>query len=183
MTRLALTCQLVGVGVLAARLPGVLAPASFRRYALAFPRSVWWGRILMIAVAGWAGWWMYQAVPDDWKWAAQIRSLVVMGVPLAYWLVIQYAEQFLALRSVAALLLLVAKLLVSAADSSDSPWRVVVHVLAYLWVVAGIWMAIAPHHFRDLIRLVMANDQRCRLACALGAAVGAALIALGWWVY
>lgn len=180
MTRLGLTSLLVGTVVVAARVPGLIAPASFRRYALGFPRSVFWGRVLMAVVAAWAGFWLFGAATDEWAW---VRPLVIMGVPLAYWLVIQYAEQFLALRSVAALLLLVAKLLVSTADASDSPWRLVVDVLAYLWVVAGIWMAIAPHHFRDLIRYSMANDQRCRLACLAGVTIGAVLIGLGWFVF
>jgi hypothetical protein len=62
-------------------------------------------------------------------------------VPIAYWLVIQFADQFLALRGLAALLLQVAKVALDAADLSDLPLRLIVTVLAYLWVYAAIWMA------------------------------------------
>jgi hypothetical protein len=54
---------------------------------------------------------------------------------------------------------------------------------AYLWVVAAIWMTVAPHHFRDLIGFMMANDKRCRLACSAGITVGLGLIALGSFAY
>jgi len=62
-----------------------------------------------------------------------------------YGLVIQFADQFLAIRGVAALLLLIAKVTLNAADLSDSPSRLIVTVLAYLWVCAAVWMASAPH--------------------------------------
>ena len=83
----------------------------------------------------------------------------------------------------AALLLLIAKQMVDAADLSLTPWRLVVTVVAYFWVVAAIWLTVAPHHFRDLLGFVMADDKRCRLACSAGIVVGLALVALGVFVY
>ena len=180
MTRLALTSTILGAVIIAGRLPGVIAPAKFREHMRTFPRSVWWGRVLLGIAALWAGIVMFGAATDDWAWA---RPIVVIGVPIAYWLVIQYANQFLAIRGVAALLLLVAKLAVDAADLSELPLRLVVTVLAYLWVCGAIWMAVAPHQVRDWIGFVTANDTRCRTACGFGVAVGALLVALGLFVY
>lgn len=180
MTQLAIASTIVGIVILAGRLPGVIAPEKFRACAMKFPRHIWWGRILMAIVAGWAGIALFGAATDDWAWA---RPLVVIGVPVAYWLVIQFGNQFLAVRAGAALMLLVAKVILDAADSSDLTSRLVVTVLAYLWVVAAIWMTVAPHQLRDALGWAMANNGRCRLVCGVGAVVGALLLALGVFVY
>ena len=180
MTRLAITSTILGAAIVAGRLPGIVAPAKFREHARRFPRSTLWGRILIGIAALWAGIVMFNAATEDWAWA---RPVVVIGVPIAYWLVIQYADQFLAIRGTAALLLLIAKVVLDAADLSDLPSRLVVTVLVYLWVCAAMWMAIAPHQVRDWIGLMTANDTRCRAACGVGAAIGVLLIVLGVCVY
>ena len=180
MTRLAITSIVLGAVVAAVRIPGIVAPAQYRACAQKFPRSVLWGRILMAICAVWAGIVMYHAATDDWSW---IRPLVIIGVPIAYWLVILYAGQFLAIRAAAALLLLIAKAVLDAADLSDAPSRFVVTGLAYLWVCAAIWMAIAPHQVRDWIAIVTANNTRCRVVCSMGVGIGLTLVALGLLVY
>jgi hypothetical protein len=166
--------------MIAGRLPGVIDPARFSQHAQKFPRSMMWGRILSAVCALWALVVMYNAATDDWAWA---RPFVVIGMPVGYWLVVQYADQFLALRGLAGLLLLIAKVALDAADLSELPLRLVVTVLAYLWVCAAIWMAAAPHQVRDVIGFLTANSTRCRAACFLGAALGALLVALGLFVY
>ena len=180
MTRLALTSTILGAVIIAGRLPGVVAPEKFRAHMQAFPRSVLWGRVLIGIAALWAGIVMFNAATEDWAWA---KPVVAIGVPIAYWLVIQYADQFLAIRGIAALLLLIAKVALDAADLSDTPWRFVVTVLAYLWVCAAMWMAIAPHQVRDWIGFVTANNSRCRAACSVGVVVGALLVVLGLFIY
>ena len=180
MTRLALVSTLVGAVIIAARLPGVIAPAKYREHMLKFPRSVLWGRVLMGIAAAIAWVVMYNAATDDWAWA---RPLILVGVPIAYWIVIQYASAFLAMRATAALMLMAAKQMVDAADLSDHPSRLIVTVFAYLWVVGAIWITVAPHHFRDLAQVVMADNKRCRTVCSVGVIVGAIFLALGVFVY
>ncbi|MEI8315621.1 MAG: hypothetical protein WCG79_09250 [Verrucomicrobiota bacterium] len=171
---------LAGTLAIAVRLPGVLAPATFRSAAIKLPRNVPIGRILMGLVAAIVWWVMYHAATDEWKWA---QPLIFIGVPVAYLLVANFGTQYLTLRAVAALLLLIAKQMIDAADASLAPGRLVVTVVAYLWVVTAIWMTVAPHHFRDLLGFLMANDRRCRLACSAGIVVGLALVVLGVFVY
>lgn len=182
MTRLALITILVGVAGIAARLPGVLAPARYRAFLVKFPRSEFWGRVL-ITIAGLIAWGiMFKASreSDEWRWA---QPLIVVGVPVVLYLIYRYGVHYLALRASAALLLLVAKQMVDAADASETPWRLIVTVLAYLWVIAAIWMTAAPHHFRDLIGWAMADDERCRSLCSVGVFFSAVLVVLGVFVY
>jgi hypothetical protein len=171
---------LAGVLVVALRLPGVLRPAAYRDFCVKLPRNVMIGRILITLVALVVWWVMYHAATDEWKWA---QPLVLVGVPVAYWLVIQFGTTYLAMRAIAALLLLGAKQILNAADASDSEYRLIMTVFAYLWVVGAIWMAAAPHHIRDVIGWSTATDQRCRQLCGIGVLTGVALIALGWLVY
>jgi hypothetical protein len=180
MTKLAMISTAVGSLAVAVRLPGVVEPEKFREHLIKFPRSIWWGRILMGIAAAIAWWIMYHAATDDWEWA---QPLILIGVPVAYALVISFAASYLALRGTAALMLMIAKVMVDAADWSEAPLRLVATVLAYLWVIAAIWMTVAPHHFRDLIAFMMANNKRCRLACGAGIVVGLVLVALGIFVY
>lgn len=170
----------LGILIMVTRLPGLMAPRPFRERVLKFPRSVAAGRVLMLVVAVIAGYNLYQAASQHWAWA---RPLVVIGVPLAYLLVIRYADQFLAVRGAAALALLLARVMLLATDRSDDPLRLVVVVLAYLWVVAGIWLAVAPHHLRDVASYLMANNTRCRITCGVGVVIGAVLTALGAFVF
>lgn len=180
MTRLAITSTILGVAVIAGRVPGIVAPEKFGECVRKFSRSVLWGRVLMGVCAVWAWIVLFNAATDDWAWA---RPLVIVGVPIAYWLVIQFADQFLAVRGLAGLILLIAKVVVDAADQSELPMRLVVTVLAYIWVCVAVWMASAPHQFRDVIGFVTVNNTRCRLACFLGMCVGALLVVLGLCVY
>src|SRR5436309_1027091 len=180
MTRLALVSTAVGGLIVAARIPAVVAPAKFREHAVRFPRSAVWGRVLMGIAAAIAWWIMYHAATDEWRWA---QPLILVGVPVAYVLVINFAPNYLAMRGSAALMLMIAKQMVDAADASESPWRLIVTVLAYLWVIGAIWMTATPHHIRDFIGFWTANDNRCRLANGAGLVVGLALVALGVFVY
>jgi len=181
MTRLSLISILVGTLTIAVRLPGVFMPATFRDAAVKFPRHVPVGRILLGIVAMIVWWVMYHAASgDEWKWA---QPFIFIGVPVAYGLLYHFPPHYLALRALAALMLLAAWQMIPPADQSAAPLRLVVTIYAYLWVVIALWMASAPHHFRDLLGFVMANDRRCRLACCAGIVVGLALVSLGVLVY
>jgi hypothetical protein len=182
MTRLALISTMVGAAIIVLRLPGIFWPAKLREHEMKFPRSVLVGRILIGIVALIVWWVMYHAAAesDEWRWT---KPLIVSGVPIAYYLVARYGTSYLAMRATAALLLLVAKQMVDATDLSEIPLRLLVTMLAYVWVVAAIWMTIAPHHFRELIGWATVNDVRCQSLCSAGVALGAVLVWLGIFVY
>lgn len=193
MTLLALYASILGGVLVATRLPGLVNPGMYRRHALAFPRSVWWGRILFAVVAVWAGIVLHGALNqmaiDAQReggrvglWVA-LRTALPVAVPVAYWLVIQFGAPYLAIRAGSALLLLVGNHLVRAADMSTDASRLVVTTLVYVWVVMAIWGTVAPHHMRDAIGFLMANDRRCRLMCGAGVTLGVALLVLGFFVY
>jgi hypothetical protein len=76
-------------------------------------------------------------------------------------------------------MLVVAKLMVDSARWVDTPWRLVIIVWAYAWVIAGMWFTISPWRMRDVIRWVTATPQRLRLISALRLGFGVFVIVLG----
>jgi len=90
---------------------------------------------------------------------------------------------FLAARGLGCLLLLGAAVVLDAAFLATTPWRYVMTLMAYYWVVAGMVLVYSPHLWRDAINYVTRTPQRLRLFAWPGAIFGLALIALGIFVY
>ncbi len=170
----------VGLVMVAGRIPGLLRPDWFREQAVKFPRSVVWGRVLLALAAVIVEIVMLNASLDEWAWA---RPWIAVGIPVGYFLVIKYADAYLSMRAAAALILLLCRVLVGAADRAETPLRLIVTTLSYVWVLLALWMAIAPHHIRDVIGFLMKDNTRCRLTCGVSVAVGVVLILLGVLVY
>jgi hypothetical protein len=96
----------------------LLAPAKYREHVIKFPRSMLWGRVLMGIAAAIAWWVMYHAATDEWKWA---QPFILVGVPVAYFLVINFAPNYLAMRGTAALMLMASTVSRPAAASAKPP--------------------------------------------------------------
>jgi hypothetical protein len=91
--------------------------------------------------------------------------------------------EFLAARSLGMVLLLAAEPLLESAVLRDEPTRLLLVVLAYGWVVAGLFLVGMPFLLRDAITWVTANQTRWRMAVIGGLAYGVAvfLAALFLW--
>jgi hypothetical protein len=104
-------------------------------------------------------------------------------VPVLYFAIINYADQYLAARGFGILLLLAARPMLAAAFVQESASRLVITVLAYIWIVAGMIFVGAPHRLRDTIAWSTRSVERLRLICALRFVFGLALIFLAFAVY
>src|SRR2546423_12678234 len=65
-----------------------------------------------------------------------------------------FVKDFLPVRGLAVLLLLAAKLMVDTARWADTSWRLVITTLAYVWIIAGLWLTVSPWRARGLANLV-----------------------------
>jgi Kef-type K+ transport system membrane component KefB len=81
------------------------------------------------------------------------------------------------------LLLVAAKLLVDTARWADTEWRLVITTLAYLWVIAGMWLTVSPWRLRDLLNWATATERRTRCLSAVRLVFALFLIGLGLTVY
>jgi hypothetical protein len=94
-----------------------------------------------------------------------------------------FVRDYLPVRGISVVLLLAAKLTVDSARWLDTPWRLVMVILAYVWVIGGMWFTISPWRLRDLIQWVTATNDRVRLVSAIRLGFGIVIILLGLTVY
>ena len=87
------------------------------------------------------------------------------------------------LRGLGCLLLLAAALMLDAAFLATTPWRFVVTILAYAWVIKGMVLVYSPHVGRRWLDWATESEHRLRLLAWPGVALGLILIVLGIFVY
>ena len=182
MMQLKLSSLAVLLGLLVAvpQIYGLLKPAAFREALRKFPRSANWGYVLMFIGTSWFLVNLQQESIADFS---QYKPLMLAGFAVLGVLTCIYVSDFLAVRGLALVLMLLAKLMVDTARWADSPWRLVITGWAYLLVIAGMWFTISPWRLRDLINWKTANDQRVRLLSGLRLAFGLFVAILGLTVF
>ena len=92
-------------------------------------------------------------------------------------------RDFLPVRGLACLLLLMAKLVTDSARLVETDWRLVLVTWAYVWVLAGMWLTISPWRLRDWINWTTSSEQRTRIFSGLRTAFGLFVVALGFTVF
>ena len=167
----------LGVGLSLPQVYALANPAAFRVAARKFPRyePVGWG-LMLLATFWFLSILKAEPVADFAAYKPFMYvGFVVLGVGTCIFL-----KDFLAVRGLALILLLLAKVVCDTARWAESPWRLVLVTVAYAWVVAGIWFTISPWRLRDLIEWMTANDQRIRVGSSLRLALGLLVAALGF---
>jgi hypothetical protein len=161
---------------------GLLAPGALREAALAFPRRRRLAQAMTGVALGWSAWMILQANLgrfDGWKPAIYVVA------PVLFYLLITYLDELLAARSLGGLLLLAANPALYAARlwEGESPWRLVVTVLAYVAVILGIVLVMSPYRFRHGVLALGGTDARCRVSSFVFLLLGGSVVALGYAVY
>jgi hypothetical protein len=167
---------LLGLGVGLPQVYGLLKPKQCGEAARRFPRSELWGYGLMLTATAWFLWNLHQENISD--FAAYKPAMMIgfgaVGIGACFFL-----RDFLAVRGLAVLMLLLAKLIVDTARWADSEWRLVLVTWAYAMVVAGMWWTVSPWRVRDLIGWTTATEGRIRLLSGVRLAFGLLLLILG----
>ncbi len=131
-----------------------------------FARSVLWGRVLSFLAAGWAFW---MVITMDLGEFAHLRKLLIFGVPLGWILAIKFVDEFLSVRALGILLLLAACPVLDAAFLRPETSRLLLVVLAYAWIIKGLFWVGMPFLFRDQVNwLLRDGDMKFRAACVAG---------------
>ncbi len=159
---------------------GLFKPAAFAAAARKFPRNTPIGYPLMLAATVWFVWNVNQEPIADFAamkpYLCGFFAAVGVGACL-------FVKDFLPVRGLAVLLLLLAKLMVDSARWVDTPWRVVISAWAYVWIIAGMWFTISPWRLRDLINWATATEHRVRLLSGIRTAFGIFIVCLGLTVF
>lgn len=173
-------CIVLGLGVAVPQLYGLSNPAAFRDALRKFPRHTGIGYVLMTIATACFLWHVKQENIADFSAFKPVMyaGFAALGLGTCIFL-----KDFLAVRGLALVLMLLAKLVLDAQRWHDSNWRWVLGVWAYLWIVAGIWFTVSPWRCRDIIEWKTATDTRVKIGCALRLALGVLVAVLGATVF
>jgi len=168
----------LGLGVSALQIYGLVKPAAFAAAARRFPRSLPIGVVLMLLGTGWFLYYLSQESIADFAAYKNVLYGLFAAVGIGTCV---FVQDFLAVRGLAVVLLLLAKLMVDIGRPhlSATPWVLVFQAWAYVLVVAGIWFTVSPWRLRDLLEWATANEKRIKIGCGLRLAFGLLIVALG----
>lgn len=158
----------------------LLRPEQTVAWAKAFPRSRGFATALLAIAAVWS-FLLVQSI--DLGEFSPLRNIMLMAIAAGAILSWIYVPEFLAVRSLGMLLLLAAEPLMESAFLRTEPSRLLLVVLAYAWVIAGLFYVGMPYLLRDEIQWVAADRRRLAFGALAGVIWGVALVvcALVYW--
>ena len=172
-----LSLKLVGIviGVLwiAAHAFVLARPEQTRAWATQFPRSRTAGLVLLSLDFVWT---YIVAFTMDWGEFYYLQTPVLVGLPVFFFLVIRYVDEFLSVRALGILGLLAAAPVLNAAFLRPPTSRLLVVILAYAWVVLGMLYVSVPHTLRDQIGWLNRSASYWKAAAVAGVVYGAAVL-------
>jgi hypothetical protein len=170
----------LGLCLAAINLYGLLNPVEFKNTVRKLPRSLPLGYIFMLAGTAWFMWNVSSESLSDFEALKPYlyTLFVAVGVGSCF-----FVQDFLAVRGLAVLMLLLGKLMVDTQRWAGSEWRLVIAIWAYAMVVGGIWFTISPWRLRDLLYWATANEKRIRFGSAARFAFGLFVAFLGFKVF
>lgn len=178
--KLSVLSILLGLGFALPQIFGLLNPQGFAESARKFSRSLLWGYVLM-AVATF--WFLYYLNLESVSDFAAYKPMMLGGFFLLSLLTCIYVSDFLAVRGLALVLMLLAKLMLDTARWHESEWRLVIIIWAYLLIFFGMWFTIAPWRLRDFLNAATRSEHRIRVGSALRLAFALFVVLLGLVVF
>ncbi|WP_395743041.1 hypothetical protein [Prosthecobacter sp.] len=148
--------------------------AKTQAFLKTFPRDYKWGAILLTIGFLWAE---FALVNMDMGEFFNMRRIFMMIVAGAYVAVLIYVKEFLAVRALGSLLLLIAGPVLTAAFLQPPASRVLLPILAYIWIIVGMFFIGMPFLMRDWVNWFLAKPQRWTLAVYSGITYGIVLLA------
>jgi hypothetical protein len=178
MMKLSILSILLGVGVSVPQIYGLTKPKQFAAAVRKFPRNLPAGIVLMLLATAWFVWNVNVEPIADFSVFKpyMIAGFVAVGV-----LACIFVQDFLAVRGLAVVALLLAKLMVDTGRPhlGATPWVLVIQLWAYLLVVAGVWFTVTPWKLRDILNWATATEDRIRIGSAIRLAFAVFVVILG----
>jgi hypothetical protein len=180
--KLSLLTILLGAVMCVPQIYGLARPKDFAATARKFPRNYAAGVVLMLLATGWFVWSVNNEPIADFSAykPAMLAGFAAVGI-----LSCVFVRDFLAVRGLAVVLLLLAKLMVDTGRPhlGESPFVLVIQTWAYVLVVAGIWFTVTPWKLRDLLNFATANETRVRIGSSIRLAFALFIVVLGLTVF
>jgi predicted DNA-binding transcriptional regulator AlpA len=169
---------LIGLGMALPQIYGVMKPKEFAASVRKFPRNVPIGIALVLLSTAWFLWILSQESVSDFATYKNVLFMLFAAVGVGTCI---FVQDFIAVRGLAVLFLLLAKLMVESGRPmlGKTHWTLLIQTWAYLLVVAGIWLTLSPWRLRDLLNWATENETRVRVGSAVRLAFGLFVAVLG----
>ena len=163
----------VGAALVLAHVFAVWRLADCGPWLKSFPRSRAAGTVLIVL----AGIWSFLLIWHmDLGEFVRLRKVMLVAIVVGTVLAWRYVEEFLAVRALGMLALLAAEPLLGAAFLRPEQSRLLLVVLAYVWIVLGLFWVGMPWVLRDQIAWLTAQSTRLKAAAWGGVLYGAVLV-------
>jgi hypothetical protein len=176
--KLSLLSILLGLGMSVPQIYGVMNPQKFAAAARKFPRNLPAGIFLMLLGTAWFLWIVNQEPIADFSAFKPYMMAAFAAVGILSCI---FVQDFLAVRGLAVVALLLGKLMVDTGRPhlGESHWVLVIQTWAYVLIVAGMCFTVWPWQLRDLLNWATATESRVRIGSALRLAFAIFIVALG----
>jgi hypothetical protein len=171
---------LAGLFLLLVSVPGLVRPDSVREWLIFLPRSRVAGITLLTIAFLWSFWLLATMEMGEFS---TFRKPLLIVIPIGFFLVMRFVDEFLAVRALGIIFLLAAEPLLEAAFLRYEASRLLVTVFAYILVVAGLFWVTMPYLLRDHIAWSTANPGRWRLINLVGVIYGVVLLVFAFTSY
>jgi hypothetical protein len=148
--------------------------ASTQAFLKAFPRTYKWGAVLLTIDFLWAE---FALSNMDMGEFYNMRNTFMIIVAGGYLGVLLYVKEFLAVRALGSFMLLLAAPVLTAAFLQPPVSRLLLPILAYAWIIIGMFFIGMPFLMRDWVTALITKPQRWNLAVYGGIAYGIVLLA------
>ncbi|MGV3661717.1 MAG: hypothetical protein ACO1TE_16140 [Prosthecobacter sp.] len=163
----------VGLALLVSHAWGLKNSARAQAFLKSFPRAFHWGVILLSIDMLWS---VFALANMDMGEFFNMREEFIMITVGGYVSVLLYVKEFLAVRALGALMLLVAGPVLTAAFLQPQSSRLLLPILAYGWIIVGMYFIGMPFLMRDWAGWFAAKPGRWKLAMYGGIGYGALLL-------
>src|SRR5882724_8697723 len=176
--KLSLLSILLGLGLGAPQIYGILNPQKFAASVRRFPRNLTAGIFLMLLATAWFAWNVNVEPIADFSAFKPYMMAAFAAVGILSCIFIQ---DFLAVRGLAVVFLLLAKLMLDTGRPhlGESPWVLVIQIWAYVFIVLGIWFTVSPWKLRDFLDWATASAARVRILCLIRLGFAAGVVDIG----
>ena len=151
MNNLPLAALILGIVITAKHLISLVAPGSLQNFLKKFPRSRFWGTTLLLIATIWT---FFLTATIDLGEFSSLRMMLMVGIIFGSALFWHFVPEFLAVRSLGFILLLLARPMLEMTFLKSGLLPILLSLLAYLWIIAGLFMVGMPYLLRDFITFI-----------------------------
>ena len=148
-----------------AHVTALVRPEETRQWLRKFPRSKLLGYCFLAVDAIWTFWLVTNMDLGEFS---QFRTWLQAGVPIVFILTIFFVDEFLSVRALGIMALLAAEPILSAAFLRPEIARLLVVILAYVWLTLGLFWVGMPYLLRDQITWLTESANRFKAVAMAG---------------